>query len=174
MVKILTVICAALAFCTCASSGGVDTGQSLSLSADSFWLTLPGPGALVIIGASGRQLKKETEIELAREDAARKAAMYHGLEASFVSVQNIGANIFDYYTGTELELEYDRELEKYMDRLVYDKNRDVMRSDRGVFIRFAYPAFFPGNISYEFGRNRDGSPEWTSRPPEEISGFMAG
>jgi len=43
-----------------------------------------------------------------------------------------------------------------------------------VFIRFSYPVSFPGNISYVFARNKNGSPEWTTRPPKEINGFIAG
>jgi hypothetical protein len=174
MVKRAALICIALVFCACAGSGAANSGQKSSEAFDGFWVTLPKPDTLFIIGVSGRQLKRENEIELARQDAARKAAMYHGLDVSFESLQNIGANVFDYYTGSEINLDYDRELEKYKEKLVFDENKDVISSERGIFIRFSYPAPFPGNISYAFAKNRDGRPEWTNNPPGEIDGLAAG
>jgi hypothetical protein len=33
---------------------------------------------------------------------------------------------------------------------------------------------FPGNISYKFAHNQNGSPVWTTNPPKEINGFIAG
>jgi hypothetical protein len=175
MAKKITLACVALVFLTCASSGTVKSGQGSYVNADNdYWITLPRQGSLVIIGATGRQLKRESEIDLAREDAARKASMYHGVQVNFESVQDIGANFFDYYAGSEVQLEYDKELEKYKERLVFNEKRDIMTGNGGVFIRFSYPGFFPRNISYRFARNQNGSPEWTTRPPIEIDGFMAG
>ena len=176
MIKRIAVICVALAFCSCASSG---SGSSVSnpsppIFLNSYWYTLPRPGTLFIIGTSGKQQKPENEIDIAREDAARKASMYHSVFASYHSVQNIGSSIFDYYSASEINLIYDTDLEKYKERLVFDEKRDVRTSDRGVFVRFAYPASFPGSIFYHFRRNSNGSPEWTTRPPREISGFMTG
>jgi len=121
----ITLIGFALAFCACASFGSVDTAQVSPLAANYYWITLPGPGSITIIGAAGRQQKREDEIGMAREAAAKKAAMYHGVQVNFENVQNIGANFFDYFTSSEIELDYDKELEKYMDKLVFDENRDI-------------------------------------------------
>jgi len=129
---------------------------------------------LVIIGASGRQSKREAEIELAREDAARKAAMYHSVWASVENTQNIGPHSLNYFTGYEMDLDYDRDLAKYADALTYSANRDVLKVDGSVFIRFSYPSSFPAGIGYGFARETDGSPKWIKNPPEEISGFMTG
>ena len=175
MVKSLTLVFAALALCACASSGAANSGAKPQQALDSsFLVTLPGPGTLTIIGVSGRQSKRETEIELAREDAARKAAMYNGVRVSFETVQNIGANFFDYYTGSEINLEYDRELEKYKDKLVFNEDRDLMAVDRGIMIRFNFAALFPKSISYNFTRNLGGRPDWISNPPGDINGLIAG
>jgi hypothetical protein len=43
-----------------------------------------------------------------------------------------------------------------------------------VYIRFTYPASFPGNIRYRFDKNPNGSPGWITSPPHEINGFPAG
>jgi len=129
---------------------------------------------LVIIGVSGRQSKRAAEIEIARDDAARKAAMYYGVQASVENIQNIGPHSLNYFTGYELNLDYDRDLAKYADALTYNANRDVLNIDGSVLIRFSYPASFPVGISYRFAREADGSPEWVRHPPDEIGGFMAG
>jgi hypothetical protein len=164
----LALVCVALVLCACASSGkakGIDAG---------FWVTPPHPGSLTIVGMSGPLLKREREINAAREEAARKISMYHGVNVSFESVHSDGSSIFDYSSSSSLALEYDDDLEKYKDRLTYDGDRDVARSGGSVFIRFAYPAGFPFPVSYTSRKNADGSPVWVQRPPGEIDGFTAG
>jgi len=174
--KYFTLLFAVL-ICTCASntgSAGNSTGGG-QVDLSPFLLTLPRQGELVILGVSGRQSSKDDEIYLAKEDAARKVSMYNGVWASTRTIQNIGSGLFDYYVDSEAYVEYDRNLERYMDALSYDADRDVIRNEDGaIFIRFTYPAAFPGNIDYSFRRNPDGSPEWTNRPPQEIGGFIAG
>jgi hypothetical protein len=170
----ITLVFIAFAFFACASSGFVNTAQVSNITANNYWLTLPGPASVVIIGISGRQQKRENEIELAREYAAKKAAIYHGVQVSFENVQDIGVNFFDYFTSSKIVLDYDKELEKYKEKLIFDENRGAMEGNGGVFVRFTYPVSFPGNINYKFTRNQDGSPEWINHPPKEINGFIAG
>ena len=167
-------ILAALLFCACLST---EPSGPISSGADRFgnFVTLPRSGNLVVIGVSGRQSSRDAEIEIAREDAARKVSMYHGMWVSIVSGQNIGAGFLDYNVFTDFFVDYDEQLEKYFDRLNFDPDRDLSRNNDGVvFIRFTYPAAFPGNISYSSMRNPDGSPEWVRNPPQEIGGFIAG
>jgi hypothetical protein len=174
MRKIISALCVSLVFCACAGSGASTAAKEASGTQGSFWITLPAQGSLIIIGASGRQSKREAEIELAREDAARKAAMYHSVLASIENTQNIGPHSLNYYTDYEINLDYDRDLAKYAASLTFNPNRDVLRVDGGVFIRFSYPYSFPAGISYNFAREADGSPKWVRRPPEEIGGFITG
>ena len=166
MINKVLLFYTALLLCACSSSGSVESGsmppagnKGNYANFPGFWLTLPKQDALVIIGLSGRQVKRTAEIESAREDAARKASMYNGIYASFQSVQSIGSGLFDYYTDSETRVEYDQDLEKYMDRLSFDPKRDVITTDDGSFVRFTYPAVFPGNIGYKFARSSNGSPE---------------
>jgi hypothetical protein len=174
MREIITAICVSLFFCACANSGAQIAAKGSLGTQDSFWITLPRPGSLVIIGASGRQSKREAEIALAREDAARKAAMYHNVWANVENIQNVGPHSLNYFTDYEINLDYDRDLAKYAERLTYNSNRDVLRVDSGVFIRFSYPSSFPGRVSYGFAREADGTPVWVRHPPEEIGGFITG
>jgi hypothetical protein len=115
------------------------------------------------------------ELDIAKEDAARKASMYHWVYGTLVEWQYIGPGFLDYDVGSASWLDYDEQLEVYMDRLKFDPNKDLTRDNNGVtYIRFSYPANFPGYIGYSFGKNPDGSPEWTTRPPDSINGFVAG
>ena len=162
----------ALLFSSCLSSGS--TGAGSSAIAGNFLITAPRPSALTIIGVSGPLQKREDEIAAAREDAARKAAMYHGIRASYEITHTTGSGIFGYKSESTLNLEYDDELEQYRERLSFDPDRDVATNNRTVFIRFTYPAAFPGSIGYGFARNDDGRPSWTVNPPVQINGFAAG
>jgi len=174
MGKIITALCVSLFFFACANSSASVSAKGTSGTLNSFWITLPRPGSLVIIGVSGRQSKRELEIELAREDAARKAAMYHSVWADVEDIQNIGPHSLNYFINYEINLDYDRDLEKYAEKLTFNSNRDVLNIDGSVFIRFSYPSSFPAGISYGFAREADGSPEWVRNPPEEIDGFITG
>jgi len=174
MKKIISALCVCFFFYACANSGGSNVANNTAGTLNSFWITLPGSGSLVIIGASGRQSKREAEIEIAREDAARKAAMYYSVQADVENIQNIGPHSLNYYTDYDISLNYDRDLAKYADALTYNANRDVLRNEGNVLIRFSYPASFPVGINYGFAREADGSPEWVRRPPEEIGGFITG
>ena len=165
-------LCAILCvFLSCTSSEAVRKPAADSVV--SHLVSLPEPGGLVFIGVSGPQLKPEQEIEAAREDAAKKASMYHGLEASFASVQSSGTNALDYYSDSNFQMDYDNVLDRYMESLSYDPKRDVSYGNGSIFVRFSYPGAFPAGFSYPSAINADGSPEWIKRPPLEINGFMA-
>ena len=169
IVKKLILTASALALFACATSGTPGTPVSNHIK------TLPNQGSLVILGVSARLSTRANEIAAAKEMAARKAAMYHGLTASFEEVQFIGAGFFDYVHDTHSWVDYDRQLEWHMEKLSFDPKRDLFRDNNGnVFIRFIYPAAFPGRISYQFGTRADGRPDWIRQPPGEIHGFIAG
>jgi len=174
MKKLFAALCVSLFFYACANSGASTAAKETAGIQNGFWTTLPMQGSLVIIGVSGKQSKRGAEIELAREDAARKAAMYHSVWAGIENTQNIGPHSLNYFTGYEINLDYDRDLAKYADALTFSADRDVLRVDGNVFIRFSYPAFFPAGINYGFAREVDGSPKWIRSPPDEIAGFITG
>jgi len=139
-----------------------------------FLITAPRPTALTIIGVSGPLQKREDEIAAAREDAARKAALYHGIMVDYETTQITSSGVFGNKTESSLNLEYDEELEQYKEKLQFDPDRDIATNNRTVLIRFTYPAAFPGGIGYGFARNADGSPVWTTNRPRQINGFIAG
>ena len=100
--------------------------------------------------------------------------MFHGIEASYVSIQDIGTGLFSYFTDTETSIFYDTELAPYIEKLSFDPERDLIMSGSSVCIRFTYPVSFPGTVDYSPQKNPDGSPGWTTRPPAEIGAFLVG
>lgn len=127
-----------------------------------------------MIGISGRQTKREDEITAAREDAARKVAMYYGLFAESETVQSIGSGFLDHYVDSTISLKYDQQFEKYIDTLSFDPKQNIINSDGVLFVRFTCPVPFTGTISYSSGTKPDGSPEWTSRPPVIAGNYIIG
>ena len=175
LVKGIVAFFLLLALCNCAGSGSGSGASSSSVNMGASYLTLPRSGELVILGVSARQSSRSAEINNAREDAARKASMYHGFSASVESIQDIGTGYLDYFVSSETYIVYDNQIEWYKERLSFDPDRDVVRNNDGaVFIKFSYPVPSPYTIDYHFRRNPDGSPEWISRSPQEIGGFKTG
>jgi len=180
-------------FFSCASSGPGNQEQNSSSSdsnppavnakenkilsvkeqvASGYWITRPSENALIIIGVSNLQVKRDSEIAAAKEDAARKAAMYHGIRGKIESYQSSGANYFDFAADSKIELEYDTDYAKYIDRLTFDPERDVAATDDAVFVRFKY-ATTAAPVDYKTSLNDDGRPNWTySRDIPQINGYI--
>ena len=78
MKKIIIIGITLLLF-SCANFPGLGSGFSAStiLRDTSYIVTLPESGNLVIVGVSGRQSSEANELRIAKEDAARKASMFH-------------------------------------------------------------------------------------------------
>ena len=176
MVKNCSILCIVLALLGCASSSNNASANNNKIKeANTHWVSLPEPNSLVIYGVSSRQRTRKAEIDSARADAARKAALYNGVRVTDDSVQNIGSGFLDYYVSSDTTFEYDQELEKYQDRLTFDPDRDVVTIDDGsVFVRFSYPAVFPGSVNYPRGKGKDGRPEWVSHRPGRTGDFYTG
>jgi hypothetical protein len=101
--------------------------------------------------------------------------MYYGLYAEVENAQYTGPGFLDVAFDTRINVEYDERIERYIDKLAFDPERDVYDRGNAVYVRFTYPESFSGNISYRrFDENPNGSPKWTTSPPNEISGFPAG
>jgi len=140
--------------------------------ASGYWITRPSENTLIIIGVSNLQTKRDSEIASAKEDAARKAAMYHGVRGKVESFHNNGVNYFDFAADSKIELDYDTDYAKYIDRLTFDPEHDVAATDNAVFVRFKYrTAAAP--INYITSMNDDGRPNWTySRDIPRINGYI--
>ena len=149
--------------------------QVVSQSMDLYhWITQPGQNQLFVVGVSGRQSRPGAEIDIAREDAARKISMYYRLQVEVENIQSIGSGFFDYFSNSNITVSIDEDIDRYLDRLTFDPERDVFTRNNAVFIRFTYPDPFPGVLHFRSERNAAGRPNWTVNYPDEINGFMAG
>ena len=174
MVKRIILIFISLIVISCAGLTGDIAKEKSNAPKENFWVTHPKSGAITIIGVSGPQLKPEDEIAAALLDAAQKVSMFHGVYVKYESIENIGTRMLDYYVDSEINMVYDEQYDKYLEKLTYVKDRDILKQNNQTFVKFTYSAPFPENISYSNKRNPDGAPEWTRRPPAEINGMAAG
>jgi hypothetical protein len=139
---------------------------------ESYWISTPSNGALIIVGVANRQTKQQDAITNALHDAAQKAAHYHGIKGKITRVLNQGSGFLDFYSDAVFELEYDTEYEKYLSALSFDPARDVFVEHDAVIVRCTYTGVNPGTVSYDHG-HVEGKPRWVSKPPQEIAGYMA-
>ena len=179
MLKNLVYICVILVLNGCASSetpnNDISASGTTSITENIYhWVSLPRPDSLVIYGVSGRQVRRDMEIDIAREHAARIIALYHGVFVTYDTIQHTGSGFLDFFADSTLTLDYDRAIEKYIDRLTFDPERDVIFIDNAVFVRFTYPAVFPARLNHAPQPNRNGRPEWTNRPPPMMGDFYTG
>jgi hypothetical protein len=186
MEKIIAFLGIVFLFFSCASSDPGISGQnppvgskgnlktpSVSEQAKSgHWITRPSDNTLIIIGVSNLQFKRDSEITSAKEDAAQKAAMYHGIQGSIESFHSNGAVFFDYVADSKIKLDYDADHAKYIDRLTFDQENDVVITDDAVFVRFKYTTA-ASPVNFITSMNDDGRPNWTySRGLPQVDGYI--
>jgi hypothetical protein len=129
----------------------------------------PGKGTLTVIGVSGRMRTAERELDLALDDAARQVALYHGLAGKAVTALKTGAGYRDFYLVTESEFTPLSEGANYKETLRFDRKKDLVRTDKAVFLRCVYEA--PGLLPVErvYG---NGEPAWLHGDLIEIPGYI--
>ena len=142
------------------------------------WICGAQDGQLIIIGVSSRLSKPNDELEAAKQDAARKAAMYHGVQGSVVSVNRTSSNIMEYTSDSVISLNYDTNVDRYLERLSFDPEKDVVRTagvsgtPGAVIVRMKYSAPDLVNVNYN-SVTRDGAPSWTNnRDLPEVPGYI--
>jgi len=135
------------------------------------WIAVSQDNKLTVIGVSNPMTRRESEIIAAKEDAARKTAMYYGIQASVEITNAIGSGFFDYSQNSNIEITYDADYEKFIDQLSYNPQNDVLITSEAVFIRFKHKTM-AADIS---GRALSGTsrPDWTrNRDKFEFEGFI--
>jgi hypothetical protein len=137
-----------------------------------YWATRPSAGGITIIGIAGRRANREEAIQEALADAARKAALYHGVRGESSLILSQGAGNLDYYSGFEYHLELLTAAEQYVTALIFDKNRDVFEKHGTVFVQVQYPGVF--NIPIYETTMEDGIPSWVKQYTADIPGFLTG
>jgi len=100
--------------------------------------------------------RRDSEITSAKEDAARKVAMYYGIYGSIETVNITGP---DYMNKSNVQLCYDANYEIFIDQLTFDPENDVLITSEAVFIRFQHDAIIT-DIEYR-ARMVNNRPSWT-------------
>jgi hypothetical protein len=161
-------------------AGGKDGGPPRVLPEDSleaafdrgYWVTRPEGGVITVVGMAGRRASRNEAVRLALLDAARKAALYHGVYAESAAVLNQGAGTLDYFSDFDYRLELKRAPEDMADALAFDPERDVLEKNGVVTVRARY-AGVSEVPAYETTLE-DGVPDWTKRYTAAIPGYLAG
>jgi len=136
-----------------------------------YWITKPSANALTVIGVSNPMIKRQDEIAAAKEDAARKAAMYYGINGRIETASGNGSNLLDYLYYSNAELVFDTDYKKYINLLTFDQQKDVLVTREGIFVRFQY-AEAVTEINYS-AKIVNGKPSWlknSERP--EFEGYI--
>jgi hypothetical protein len=137
------------------------------------WSTVPAGGKLVIIGAAGRQIKKEDAVMLALEDAAKKAAFFHGIYGYTETFVQSGSAYYDFDSGKSVEFVYDDEYIKYVDRFEFDEKQDVFEEEDSVFVRVRFDASLGSQLNFR-PTAAGNTPEWIRTPPKDLGGYTVG
>jgi len=130
-------------------------------------------GSLVVFGVSSRMVKRSEEITAAKEDAAKKVALYYGVSGSMESYHRDGDSFFDYIADSSVSIESTHsDYSVFIDRLTFNPETDVITFQGGSIVRFRYGTGIP-RISYRGTLGSDGRPSWISRNNFSIEGYIA-
>jgi hypothetical protein len=137
-----------------------------------YWVTRPSGSIITVFGTAGRRGNRDEGVRLALLDAARKAALYHGVHGESVAILNQDAGFLDYFSDFDYRLELRRNPEEFLDALIFDRDRNVLEKNGVVLVRVQYAGVSdipPYNSVLE-----DGIPDWTKKYVVTIPGFLAG
>jgi hypothetical protein len=123
------------------------------------WFSGVQNGVFIIIGVSSKLESPAEEIDTAKKDAARKAAMYHGVQGNLISTNTSGVAYFGYSARSTLNLNIDTNYEQYMERLSFNPEKDLIRGTGATYIRFQYNISGP-DFTYTPEKSA-GRPTWT-------------
>lgn len=124
-----------------------------------YWISRPSNGKLIVIGISNPMSRRDSEIASAKEDAARKVAMFYGIYGSVETTNRTGADYFDYLYNSNIELIYETNYEQYIEQLTFDPLNDVLITGEAVFIRFQHDTAIQ-DIGFN-ARMINNRPSWT-------------
>jgi hypothetical protein len=136
------------------------------------WVTRPKDAAITIIGITGRRANRGEAVKNALADAARKAALYHGVHAESAAVLNQGSGNLDYFSDFDYRVDPSNGHETYIDALVFDEERDVLEKNGVVIVRTRYSGV--SDVPPYESPVEAGVPVWVKNYNANIPGFLAG
>lgn len=135
-----------------------------------YWITRPQDGVLTVLGIAGRQGSREKAVAEALADAARRAALYHGVQGESASVLNQGSGNLDYFSDFDYRLTLLHGGAEYAGDLVFDDEKDVLEKNGIVIVRARYSGV-SGVPLYETTLE-EGVPDWVRNYAVAIPGFL--
>ena len=130
-------------------------------------------GILVVIGVASRHVMRDDEIAAAKNDAAQKVAMFHGMVGGVESTMRTGVGIFGFYFNSQTSIRNIVDYEQFIERLQFDPDRDVLVMDGGTLVRFSYAARV-ARVNFIGTINTDGRLNWLDGHfLPELDGYIA-
>lgn len=156
-----------------AAAGEEAAGPSLEELFDGgYWVTRPSEAGMTVIGIAGRRSNRNEAIAEALADAARRAALYHGVRGESATVLNQGSGNLDYFSDFDYKLDLLNNAENYIDELVFDSEKDVLEKNGAVIVRAQYAGV--SGVPFYNSVVEDGVPSWVKNYGVEIPGFLTG
>jgi hypothetical protein len=135
-----------------------------------FFDTTPHGNELTFIGTAGLSRRRKDAVEAALRDATRKVAFFHGVGGEIVYHESGGPLVGGATIGKKV-LRDAGDYSRYMADLHFDPLRDVLVTDRAVFVRTTYES--PKDMTVSYTRPRSGvKPNWVTGSAE-IQGYSA-
>jgi hypothetical protein len=136
-----------------------------------YWVTRPQGGIITILGIADRRGNREEAITKALSDAARKAALYHGVHGESATVLSQGSGYLDYFSDFDYRLNVLNNSENYISNLRFDKDKDIVEKNGSVIVRVQYSGV--SDIPAYETLLEDGRPEWVKDYTADVPGFLA-
>ncbi|MCL2558259.1 MAG: hypothetical protein FWE09_07245 [Treponema sp.] len=131
----------------------------------------PPDGSIRVLGVASRHHSRrgnevsQAEIDAAKDDAARKVAMFYGLSGTVEFVQRTGSSVFGFIADLNVDIARAVEdHERFIDGLAFDPERDILVHDRGTIVMFGFRAN-ARQASFIASVGANGRPSWVDRTP---------
>jgi hypothetical protein len=135
-----------------------------------YWVTGQAGGALTVFGIAGRRGNREEAVTEALADAARRVALYYGVQGESAAVLNQGSGNLDYFSDFDYHLNLLHDSGEYIDDLVFDHDKDVLEKNGIVLVRARYSGI--SGIPVYKTIMEDGTPNWVKNYTADIPGFL--
>lgn len=188
MKQLLPLLCVFFICIACASNNNTPSASAPNTSSDDpqaeksldeqykegLFSSAPKPGTIVVIGIGALQSTDTKSIEDARADAARKLAFYHGVKGKATSGSSVTGNVTDSNWIVLSEITPLNSSDLYKGQLQYNPDKDVLKIDQVVMVRFTYITADAPSISIKSGPAKE-KPEWAKKKENyKIPGFLTG
>jgi len=172
--KVFGILGAVIFSLSACASAAVNEQDSIGEHRESgHWIAGTQDNLLAVIGVANRRLRREDEIAAAKDDAARKVAMFHGMSGIVESVIRTDGGVLAFAADSRFIFEPVIEYRQFIEYLQFDPDTDVSVVDGGTLVRFRYRAQVTP-VNFSGIEEADGRPRWVSgQGLPESDGYVA-